>query len=317
MTKKEYNVLSFYLTRLLFIGSGFPIMIDICKNNSILCSIFGLILGYIILFFAYKRKVCNVVNFFISLIVILIGVLGVTTLSNTYLLFETPPLIIIGILIILLLYGSSKSMQNIGWVSFVTFIVSVLIILIACISLFKFSKLDNLMPMFNTSICDFIKGVLVFAGTAILPNLLLINYSNNMKFKDISIGYIVASLLMILVLFFILGIYGYEFASYLRFPEYAILRNIDIMGVITNIENVLILEWISCIIICLLVCFRVLRDLFSKNVFYIIVTLFILGIYIVLIKTNYVNTLVIKNNINFIYIFICVIALLFKKRQSS
>ena len=29
MTKKEYNILSFYLTRVLFIGSGFPIMIDI------------------------------------------------------------------------------------------------------------------------------------------------------------------------------------------------------------------------------------------------------------------------------------------------
>ena len=46
-----------------------------------------------------------------------------------------------------------------------------------------------------------------------------------MKFKDISIGYVAASLLMILVLFFILGIYGYEFASYLRFPEYAIIKN--------------------------------------------------------------------------------------------
>ena len=47
MTKKEYNILSFYLTRLLFIGSGFPIMIDVTKNNSILCGILGLILGYI------------------------------------------------------------------------------------------------------------------------------------------------------------------------------------------------------------------------------------------------------------------------------
>ena len=317
MTRKEYNVLSFYLTRLLFIGSGFPIMIDIAKNNSILCGILGLILGYFILFIAHKGRISNIVNLFICLIVILIGVLGVTSLSNTYLLFETPSLIIIGILIMLLLYGSSKSMQNIGWMSFVTFIVSSFVIIVACISLFKFSKVCNLMPMFNTNICNFIKGVLVFAGTATLPNLLLINYKNDMKFKDISIGYVAASLLMILVLFFILGIYGYEFASYLRFPEYAILRNIDIMGVITNIENVLILEWISCIIISLMVSFRVLRDIFDKKVFYIFIVLFILGIYFVLIKTNYVNTLIIKNYINYIYIFICVIALVIRKRQSS
>ena len=317
MTRKEYNVLSFYLTRLLFIGSGFPIMIDIAKNNSILCGILGLILGYFILFIAHKGRISNIVNLFICLIVILIGILGVTTLSNTYLLFETPPFIIIGVLILLLFYGSSKSIQSIGWVSLINFMVCFLVILGACISLFKFSKLDNLLPLFNSSTFNFIKGIIVFAGSALLPNLLLINYSNNMKFKDISIGYIIGCLLMILVMFFILGIYGYEFASYLRFPDYAILRNIYIMGVITNIENILILEWISCIIICLLVSFRVLRDLFNKKVFYILITLFILGIYFVLIKTNYVNTLIIKNYINYIYIFICIIAILFKKRQSN
>ena len=85
MNKLEYNVLSFYLTRVLFIGSGFSLMVNVAKNNAIICSFLGMILGYFLLYLAYRKKGINkICNVFISLIVLLISTLGVSILTNSF-----------------------------------------------------------------------------------------------------------------------------------------------------------------------------------------------------------------------------------------
>lgn len=313
MNKMEYKVLSFYLTRALFIGNGFSMMVSVAKNNAIICGFLGMLLGYFLLYLAYrKNKINKFCNILISIVVLVILTLGVTVLANTYLLFKTPSFLVMISLIIVLLYGSNKEMRNISWISVIIFCVSILIVGMAYVSLFKYTQLTNLLPLFNTNTWNSIKGIIIFAGTSFLPNLLLINYKNDLKFKDVSHGYIVACLLMLLVLFFILNIYGYEFAALLRFPEYSILRNIEIMGVINNIENILIMEWIFCLIVTGLVCCRVLRDSMNKVIFYLIIILIILGFKFLLFSNDYVNILYIKNYSIYVYFGIAIIALLFK-----
>ena len=66
---------------------------------------------------------------------------------------------------------------------------------------------------------------------------------------------------MILVLFLIISIYGSDFSSIVRFPEFMILKKIDILGYFNNLENVLVTEWMVNIFICAFICCRVIKDI--------------------------------------------------------
>ena len=91
-----------------------------------------------------------------------------------------------------------------------------------------------MLPLFTTNTLNIIKGIMVFVGASLLPNLLLLNYKDNLEFRDIHIGYIVGCILMIVVLFFVVSIYGSEFSAMVRFLEFLILKKIDIMGYLSN-----------------------------------------------------------------------------------
>ena len=317
MNKIEYNILSFYLTRVLFMGGGFSLLVNVCHNNLLMSSFLGMLLGYFLLFLIYKKGNINkIMKIIISLVILIINIIGVTALTSTHLLFKTPSIIVVIALVLVLLYGSKKDIKNIGWIAFILIFISSFIVGIACLNLFRYTKLTNLLPLFDTGVMDFIKGIIIFAGTSTLPNVLLIEYKGNMKFKDISIGYIIGALLMILVLFFINGTYGYEFASILRFPEYSILRNIDLFNFLTNIENIFMLEWISCIIVCGLLCFKVLRNNTKPRMFYTIISLLVFGIYTMLIM-NYPNVLYVKEYFYYLFSLLMLLVLLIKKEKSK
>ena len=317
MNKIEYNILSFYLTRVLFMGGGFSLLVNVCHNNLLISSFLGMLLGYFLLFLIYKKGNINkIMKIIISLVILIINIIGVTALTSTHLLFKTPSIIVVIALVLVLLYGSKKDIKNIGWIAFILIFISSFIVGIACLNLFRYTKLTNLLPLFDTGVMDFIKGIIIFAGTSTLPNVLLIEYKGNMKFKDISIGYIIGALLMILVLFFINGTYGYEFASILRFPEYSILRNIDLFNFLTNIENIFMLEWISCIIVCGLLCFKVLRNNTKPRMFYTIISLLVFGIYTMLIM-NYPNVLYVKEYFYYLFSLLMLLVLLIKKEKSK
>ena len=50
MIKKSYYIiLSFFLTRVLFLGGGYTVLLNIGKNSSILCGLLGMLLGYFVL----------------------------------------------------------------------------------------------------------------------------------------------------------------------------------------------------------------------------------------------------------------------------
>ena len=317
MNKTEYNILSFYLTRVLFMGGGFSLLVNVCHNNLLISSFLGILLGYFLLFLIYKKGNINkIMKIIISLVILIINIIGVTALTSTHLLFKTPSIIVVIALVLVLLYGSKKDIKNIGWIAFILIFISSFIVGLACLNLFRYTKLTNLLPLFDTGVMDFIKGIIIFAGTSTLPNVLLIEYKGNMKFKDISIGYFIGALLMILVLFFINGTYGYEFASILRFPEYSILRNIDLFNFLTNIENIFMLEWISCIIVCGLLCFKVLRNNTKPRMFYTIISLLVFGIYTMLIM-NYPNVLYVKEYFYYLFILLMLLALLIRKEKSK
>lgn len=315
ITKRQYNILSFYLTRCLFLGGGFTLLIKLSKNDFLIASILGMLLGYFILYLFFKKgSVCKFVSSVVAIATLIMGTLANTVLTSNYLLFTTPTLLIVLLFFISLLYASSKEFKVIGRVSEIFVYVSFIEIVIALLSLFGLVNVDKMLPLFTTDCLNIIKGIMVFVGASVLPNILLINYKGDLKFKDIHCGYIVGCLLMIIVLFFIISIYGSEFSSIARFPEFLILKKIDIMGYLSNIENVLVTEWIFNVLISSWVCVKVLKNNANKKLFYLILLLLIVGGEF-LLNRNYVNVLYVKQYFYYIAFGLVILSLVMKKRK--
>ncbi len=316
LTKRQYNILSFYLTRSLFLGGGLSLLVGLSKNDLLVTGIIGMLLGYFLLFCFYKKGGINkYLSILVACLVLLINMLANTVLTSTYLLYSTPTLFIVGIFIILVLYLRRFKETIIGRVSEIFIVVSFIAILFAILGLVPLVELDNMLPLFNTKYISIIKGVVVFTGASLLPNLLLLNNTGNLKFRDIQYGYIVGSILMILVLFLVITIYGSEFASIARFPEFMILKKIDIMGYFDNVENILVMEWMFNILISAFVCISTINRLSPKiGVYSILIFLFIISEFV--FSKSYVSILYVKNYFYYISFILVILSLVIKKSKN-
>lgn len=317
INKRQYVILSFFLTRALFLGGGFSLLVNLTKNNLLLCDLIGTILGLIILYFLYKKEsinkhVCSIIAIF----VLFINTLSNNVLTNTYLLYNTPTLFIVLFFFFIVLYGCNKKIKVVGRVSEICVILSILAIILANIGLIPLMKLEKIFPLFNASFSNTLKGIIIFCGASLLPNILLLKYKENVSFKHVGFGYLLGCLTAILVSAFICSIYGTEFGSIVRFPEYLILKKIDIFDYITNMENVLVMEWIMNIIISAFICTITLKNNVNSFIFYGIIVSIILASEF-LLSRNYVIVLFIKNYFYYIAFILVLIGLIFKKDKKQ
>lgn len=315
ITKRQYNILSFYLTRALFLGGGLSLLVSLSRNDLLVSGIVGMLFGYFLLYLFFKKgSINNIISVFIAIGILFMNILSNTVLTSTYLLYSTPSFLIIFIMICTLIYLSKYKSSIIGRISEIFIVLSFILIVFAVMGLFPYVEVDNMLPMFDTKFINIIKGIIVFTGASLLPNLLLLNYKDNLKFRDIHLGYVVGSLLMILVLFLVVSIYGSEFASIARFPEFMILKKIDIMGYFNNIENILVTEWMFNILICALVCVKVIKDRCPIILFYVIMIILLIGSVFILGR-SYSYILYIKNYYYYISFILVIISLLIKKSK--
>lgn len=317
ITKRQYNILSFYLTRALFLGGGLSLLVGLSKNDILVSGILGMLLGYFLLYLLFKKGNTNIlVNIVIAGCVLFFNVISSTILTSSYLLNSTPVFLIILVMLITLLYASCKEFKVIGRITEIFIIIASIEIIFSVIGMVPSIKIDNMLPLFSSKIFNILKGIIVFTGASLLPNILLINYKDKLKFRDVSYGYVVGSLLMIIVLFLIVTMYGSQFAMQARFPEFLILKKIDLFGYVNNVENILVTEWLINVLICSLVCVKVLKDNMSKVLFYIIIGAIFLSSIIVL-NSSYSIILIIKNYYYYISFILCLISLVFKKLKNS
>lgn len=317
ITKKQYIILSFYMTRALFLGGGLSMLVKLSGNDVLLIGILGILLGYFILYLFFKKGSINkYISVFIALSILVVNAISNAILTSTYLLFSTPTLLIVIMFFLTLIYCSKKEFKVIGRVSEIFIIIASIEIFLAILGLTPLIKVDNMLPLFDTKLLDVIKGILVFSGASLLPNILLINYKGDLKFKDVSIGYILGSLLMVLVMFLIITIYGSQFASITRFPEFLILKKIDFLGYFSNVENILVTEWMINLLICALVCIKTLKDNLPQMLFYILILFLIFGCEIFLSR-SYINILYVKKYFYYIAFILVLFSLFLKKSKTN
>ena len=315
--KGQYTVLSFFLTRSLFMIGIYSLLINLTQTKVLLVCFLGMLLGYFLLYLLFKKdKINKYVLCLISITILIISITANSVLNNTYLLFKTPPLIIMISFLLLSIYGASKGITNIARCSFIIGWISLLMITIATLGLISVVKFNNLLPFLKEDFNNILCGIAIFTSSSLLPNILLINYKGDLNFKDISKGYIIGCLTIILFMFFIIGIFGYDLSKIVRFPEYLILKKINIGG-FTNIENVLVMELVATILICGMTATKVLKDNTNKYLYYIIIILIIVGMNLFVFNNNYVSVLYLKKYSHYIFIILILLSLLLKGKKSS
>ena len=122
-----------------------------------------------------------------------------------------------------------------------------------CININKSNvEIDNIMPIIinRKHIMRIIDGAIFHAFTcAFISTLFLCINKDKIVDKEkynktFIICYLVASLALTLVMFFILSCFGYNMSTLFRFPEYILLKKIEISNTGLHLENLLAFRWL-------------------------------------------------------------------------
>lgn len=265
ISTKELLSIVISLTCCLFPMFGTSIIIYSSKNSTLLSITIGYLIGFIplllIIYIFNNLKDKNIFEFnisklhFIGKIInillyiysIYIGIIiswRILDFTITNLLPENSYYILSIILFSIMGYAVTKGKEVINRSN--TILTIILIIILAFISIFLIPniKLDNLLPIFNTSKMNFIKGSLTYQAVSVYPLITILSIKqsdivdkNNFK-KCLIMGYSITYIIIMIFYFLLISNFGSNFASILSFPEYYLFKNINAFDFIQRVENI-------------------------------------------------------------------------------
>jgi spore germination protein KB len=301
MVEKEYKdiysvgVTCIFLSSFLaiFLGIGSNILYEKCGNDGYIAAIIGGIIS-IILFYIfnyifsknteeniyslnekiYGKVLGKILNLFMFVAFFSIACVILYNISN-FLNIEYLPEInvnfIKALVLIPIIYISSKSLSDIIKTNQIFAIISIIIILLDILGLFQKFDFNNLEPVLQTSKINIVKSVAVYVILSIVPySMLLITSKNKVKDKDrvskvIFKGIVLTNIIQIIIIFCTILVLGEKFISAFRFPEYIALKQFSLFNILERVENILSLQFYFSSTLLLTFLFRFLIEFLPKN----------------------------------------------------
>jgi len=269
----EYNCISYFLIRSAFIGICLNNLLIISKQDSWISVILAFFLGFIPLGIFYliinhkpKENIIDfiknscgnilgsIINILITIFIFIFTSLLLWNLINfigSQYLYKTPNLVISITFAIAIYYICSKSINVIGRTAIILFYISAILFIFSGLGLVFQLDVSNIKPTFEYGFIPILNGSFQYISYNVLP-LFLITIIPREKLKDNNkkiiingiITYSIATLSLFIVTFFLLSIYGIEFAQILQYPSYHILKRLSILGFIQRVESILSIQWI-------------------------------------------------------------------------
>lgn len=145
-----------------------------------------------------------------------------------------------------------KGLSTIARVSQMSFIAVIILVVIIELFLIKYVEIGNILPIFTgyNFIKDILDGAIYHASTCSMLTMLLLTIKKDKINKPekynrtIIIFYLIGSLSLTLVMFFVVSCFGYEMATLFRYPEYILLKKIGLANSELHLENLLAFRWI-------------------------------------------------------------------------
>lgn len=145
-----------------------------------------------------------------------------------------------------------KGIETIARVSQMSFFAAIILVVIIELFLIKYIEIGNIFPIFtgDNYIKNILDGAIYHASSCSLFSMLLLSINKD-KIKEtkkynktIIIFYLLASLALTLVMFFVVSCFGYDMATLFRYPEYILLKKVGLANSELHLENLLAFRWI-------------------------------------------------------------------------
>lgn len=246
------------------IFSLFPdfLILSLAKNASLISLLIGFLIGFIPIFmliyiskkidtnfFSFLKNKFKNFSYPIIITLMLIAIFIIFTSAWLHFNFIISQFLIrdsyyfIAILIALaIIFALNKGLEAFSRTSFILFLIAISILLLLLTSLIPYVDLSNLKPYLNASLPNILNSALMFVVLSTLPLVYILELKNNTHDKSnfsrkILMGYLIGFLLIILMLFFILTVYGIDLATMFTYPFYALFKKVQVFGFIERIEN--------------------------------------------------------------------------------
>ena len=331
MNNKELRSISFFLSRSLFLGSATSTIFTLSNKDAWLSCILGILLGIVIIYllnyfnksikgdlkkYLSKKNIINylikIIFLLISITIILVSLISLTSLISTYFLPFTPPFIISITFIILIIYTIKKGIISFNRILIILFPICFFLIILKIILLTPEININYYLPIITNPISKILASSVIFSIISTIPFFLIIEELNNLK-RDIT-NYLIGSITGSIIIFSLTGVLGNVLLTSLNNAEYAVLRNINFLDFVENIENIFAFTWlVEQYVLISSASFNIVK-ITNKKITYFILIILVL-IYNLLIFNN------IEHNI-FIYSFISlsiltILLLLIKKTSKE
>lgn len=300
MNIKRQGVLSIFLSRVLYFGVGISYILAHGNNFTIINFLIGFILGFGLLLLMLKGDWDNFFKSLLGKIIILSlafflvnnCLVAFAVLGSNFYLINTPPLLIIVPLFILILYGVKKGLATTLRLSDILIFISIIIGILAILSIQKNIDFNNYLPMEMLDKCDSLKCILSSAFYSVSPIILELTFlkKDEVNKKAIILGYLIGSLTIFIMILCILGIFGGNIALLFRYPEYILLKKVNLFNQFEHLETFLSILWFNDLLITSLLAGLLINKVFKGKWLYIVSILHLCFVYFFFIS-NYQHIL--------------------------
>lgn len=268
----EYSALIMFPILSLFSGIGTHNTIKISGVDSYISVLFAYLIGFIplLLFFLilnYKSELSinekvkylfgpylgTIINYVINILVLCIGFILLYNISNfaiSQFLAETPIIVFMLLLSIILIYNVSLGINNIARVGIIFLMIITSLTIISTSGVLPNFEASNIKPYLENGINTPLKGGLTLILTNVIPIfILLIVPKDNIKDNEntnkyLIVFYTIAFIFAFLAILLTIGSLGIYLCNVYQYPEYTVLKKISLFNFLDRVENFIYVKWI-------------------------------------------------------------------------
>ena len=268
----QYSTMLILIVVSAFMGIGVYSLVQAAGIDAYIAILLGIIVGIpVLLLFlyianyepdlAFPKKLEKLYGKKMGKIVTIVCAIFIFIFANNYMfnlinfivsqfLPETP-LMVIGIVFgVLTIYINSKGIETISRVSLLLLAINIILFAIGFIGLIPNIEITNLKPFLEFGIERPFQATFYFVTLIVMPMFALLIVPKNKVIdtknynKAIVISYIISLLFVFGFCIITLGILGIHLASIYQYPEYMILKHVNLFGFLDRIENIITAQWI-------------------------------------------------------------------------
>lgn len=201
----------------------------------------------------FGKKIGTILIIFIIIMTFISGINAMFNLTNfiTSQFLPETSLLLIGIIFsFLIIMINIKGIEIISRVTIIIITINIILYLIAFFGLIPDFDFSNLKPILEHGINPPLYGSLFIVCNNIIPVFILLTIPKNTlvdkeNFNKFVIPFYFAGfVLMFFAIFQTLGNLGIHLVNIYQYPEYIVLKNVDILGFADRIENIVTSQWI-------------------------------------------------------------------------